>query len=162
MADPRPFRISFVCTGNICRSPTGEAIFRELAARANLGDRFEVMSSGTHGYHVGEGADPRAIAALAAAGYDGTHHRASQLSELEVNEYDLLIALDRGHEAILLSRGVAPDRIRLLTEFDPERPSDPDVFDPYYSDARAYAQVLEQIERSCVALLAHLTAMELP
>lgn len=161
MADPRPFRISFVCTGNICRSPTAEVIFRELAERANLGNRFEVMSSGTHGYHVGEGAYPRAIAALAAAGYDGSRHRASQLSELEVNEYDLLIALDRGHEAILLGRGVSPDRIRLLTEFDPERPSDPDVFDPYYSDVRVYARVLEQIERSCVALLEHLTAKEL-
>ena len=157
----RPFRLSFVCTGNICRSPMGEAIFRELAVRAGVDDCFEVMSSGTHGYHVGEGADPRALAALTAAGYDGSHHRASQLSELEVNEYDLLIALDRGHEEVLLGRGVSRDRIKLLTDFDPEQPSDPDVFDPYYSDARVYTQVLEQVERSCVALLAHLTATKL-
>ena len=155
---PQPFRLSFVCTGNICRSPMGEVIFRELAARAGAGDRFEVMSSGTHGYHVGEGADPRTVAALAAAGYDGSRHRASQLSEGEVNEYDLLIALDRGHEAILLRRGVAPDRIALLTDFDPEKPSDPDVFDPYYSDERAFARVLAQVERSCAALLDELSA----
>ena len=119
------------------------------------------MSSGTHGYHVGDGADPRTVAALATAGYDGSRHRASQLSELETDEYDLLIALDRGHEAILLRRGVAPDRIALLTDFDPEKPSDPDVFDPYCSDERACTRVLAHVERSCAALLAHLTTTEL-
>ena len=127
----QPFRLSFVCTGNICRSPMADVIFRALAERAGASDRFEVMSSGTHGYHIGEGADPRTAAALAAAGYDGNRHQASQLSETEVRDFDLLIALDRGHEQILLRRGVTPDRISLLTEFDPEQPKDPDVFDPW-------------------------------
>lgn len=152
MTGPKPFRISFVCTGNICRSPMGEAIFSELAERAGLAEQFEVRSSGTHGYHVGEGADPRTIEALAAAGYDGTAHRASQLSDTEVDSYDLLIAMDRGHERILRERGVAPERIRLLTDFDP------DVFDPYYSDGRAFERVLAQVERSCTVLLESLAA----
>lgn len=153
----QPFRLSFVCTGNICRSPMADVIFRAIAERAGASDRFEVMSSGTHGYHIGEGADPRTAAALAAAGYDGNRHQASQLSETEVRDFDLLIALDRGHEQILLRRGVTPDRIALLTEFDPEQPKDPDVFDPYYSDEQAFARVLAQIERSCAVLLTRLT-----
>lgn len=138
----------------------GEVIFRELAARAGLADRFEITSSGTHEYHVGAGADPRGVAALSKAGYDGSQHRASQLSDAEIEGCDLLIALDRGHEEILLRRGASPDRIALLTAFDPERPSDPDVFDPYYSEPHVYDEVLVQVERSCVALLAHLSKQQ--
>lgn len=135
-------RVSFVCTGNICRSPMGDVVFRAMAERAGVGDRFAVTSRGTHGYHVGGGADPRTVAALAAAGYDGRAHRAAQVSPADIAGNDLLVALDRGHE-----------RLALLTAFDPEAPADPDVFDPYYSDERAFARVLEQIERSCAALL---------
>lgn len=140
----------------------GEVIFRTLAERAGLAERFEVMSSGTHGYHIGKGADPRTVSTLRGAGYNGTKHRASQLSADEVNNYDLLIAMDRGHEAILLRRGVAPERIRLMTNFDPERPSDPDVFDPYYSDEQAFETVLAQVERSCAVLLDELTREQVP
>ena len=158
MTAPEPFRISFVCTGNICRSPMGEVIFRDLAERAGVGERFEVMSSGTHDYHIGKGADPRTVSTLHDHGYNGRNHRASQLSTDEVDNYDLLIAMDRDHEAILLSRGVAPERIRLMTEFDPEHPNDPDVFDPYYSDEQAFEIVLAQVERSCTVLLDELSA----
>jgi len=146
-------RISFVCTGNICRSPIGEVVFRSLVEEAGLAERFAVTSRGTHGFHVGDGADPRTVAALAAAGYDGSAHRAAQLSDADLAANDLLIALDRGHERIMRERGADPARVRLLTAFDPERPADPDVFDPYYSDERAFTRVLEQIERSCAVLL---------
>lgn len=152
------FRISFVCTGNICRSPMGEVVFRALAARAGLGDHVEVTSSGVHGCHAGEGADPRAVRALAAAGYDGSRHRSSRLSDTELRECDLLIAMDRGHQQEMLSRGASPERVRLLTEYDPAQPNDPDVFDPYYADDAAFETVLAQVERSCVALLAELQA----
>lgn len=146
-------RVSFVCTGNICRSPMGEVVFREMADRAGLAGRFAVTSRGTHDYHVGEGADPRTVAALATAGYDGRAHRAARLSDGDIATNDLLVALDRGHERIMRSRGAVPERLTLLTAYDPERPEDPDVFDPYYSDDRAFERVLEQVERSCAALL---------
>ena len=149
-------RISFVCTGNICRSPMGEVVFRELASRAGLADHFSVSSRGTHGYHVGDGADPRTVAALAAAGYDGTAHRASQFSAADIADNEILIALDRGHERAMLGLGAARDQVRLMTDFDPSHPHDPDVFDPYYSDERAFADVLAQVERSCQTLLAQL------
>jgi protein-tyrosine phosphatase len=153
VSDTSLLRVSFVCTGNICRSPIGEVVFRAMAEQAGLGGRFAVTSRGTHGYHVGEGADPRSVDALAAAGYDGRAHRAARLSDADIAGNDLLIALDRGHERIMRERGVAAERLALLTAFDPERPEDPDVFDPYYSDERAFARVLEQIERSCAVLL---------
>lgn len=146
-------RVNFVCTGNICRSPMGEVIFRALAEEAGLAEQFEVTSRGTHGYHIGNGADPRAITALAAAGYDGASHRAAQLSDQDIESSDLLIALDRGHERIMLDRGADPARTALLTAYDPERPSDPDVFDPYYSELPAFERVREQVERSCAVLL---------
>lgn len=158
VSTPALLRISFVCTGNICRSPMGDVVFRAMAERAGLGDRFAVTSRGTHGYHVGDGADPRTVAALAAAGYDGRAHRAAQVSPADIAGNDLLVALDRGHERRLRALGAEPGRLALLTAFDPEAPADPDVFDPYYSDERAFARVLEQIERSCAALLESTTS----
>lgn len=150
-------RISFVCSGNICRSPMGEVIFRSLAERAGIGERFRVTSRGTNGYHVGDAADPRTLVALTDAGYDGSAHRATQVSTADIAGHDLLIALDRGHERHLRGLGADPDRLSLLTAFDPERPADPDVFDPYYSDQRAFEEVLVQVERSSAVLLERLT-----
>lgn len=156
MSDTALFRLSFVCTGNICRSPMGDVIFRALASRAGVGERFAVTSRGTHDYHVGKGAHPRSVAALAAAGYDGSAHRAAQLSRGDIEANDLLIALDRGHERRMLELGAPPERVRLLTAYDPEMPEDPDVFDPYYSEAAVYDDVLAQVERSCRVLFAEL------
>lgn len=150
------FRVSFVCSGNIGRSPMGEVIFRSLAEQAGIGKRFHVTSRGTNGYHVGDGADPRTLVALTAAGYDGSGHRATQVSLADIAGHDLLIALDRGHERHLRRLGADPDRLSLLTAFDPEQPADPDVFDPYYSDQRAFEEVLVQVERSSAVLLEHL------
>lgn len=156
MSDPGLLRISFVCTGNICRSPMGEVIFRSLADRAGAADRFLITSRGTHGYHIGDGADPRTISALAAAGYDGGGHRAARLSDADIASHDLFIALDRGHERTMRDRGA--QRIELLTAYDPDRPADPDVFDPYYSDRSVFDEVLLQVERSCERLLEELSS----
>ena len=153
MTAPAPFRISFVCSGNICRSPMGEVIFRRLAEEAGLADRFAVSSRGTGDWHVGEQAAGPARAALAAAGYDGEAHRAAQLAEGDVAGADLLVALAREHQREMLARGADPERVVLLTAFDPERPEDPDVFDPYHSAQDVYDRVFRQIERSCAALL---------
>lgn len=153
-ADPsRPLRISFVCSGNICRSPMGEVVFRAMAEQAGLGERFVVTSRGTHGSHAGEPADPRTLVALTAAGYDGTAHRAAQVTTADVADHDLLIAMDRGHEQRLRALGADPERLSLLTAFDPEHPADPDVFDPYYSEQNAFDAVLAQVERSSAVLL---------
>ena len=158
MTTPEKLRISFVCTGNICRSPMAEVIFRELAERAGVADRFDITSRGTHDYHIGKGADPRTVIALANAGYDGSAHRAAQLSDADIADHDVLVALDRGHAEIMAGRGAGATQVTLFTIDDPAQPEDPDVFDPYYSDQQAFDEVLVQIERTSAVLLERLTA----
>lgn len=149
-----PQHIQFVCLGNICRSPMADVIFRALAEKQGYGDRFEVTSSGIGNWHEGDGADPRTVAALARAGYDGSAHVAHQVTPADVTRTDLFIALDRTHLRALQEMGA--DNIKLLSEFDSEA-TNPDVFDPYHSDDSVFDDVLTQIERSCSELLKHVT-----
>jgi protein-tyrosine phosphatase len=149
-----PYRVTFVCTGNICRSPMAEHIFRHHAEQEGLD--VEVDSSGTGHWHVGDPADERAVAVLRRAGYRSSH-RARQFEASWFDRYDLILALDRGHRTDLLR--LAPDeearrKIRLLREFDP-RARDLDVADPYYSRDSAFDEVREQIEAAVPGLLDH-------
>jgi protein-tyrosine phosphatase len=155
----QPFRVSFVCTGNICRSPMAEVVLRSLAERAGLGDRIAIESAATGDWHVGEQADQRTIDALERRGYDGTHHRARQFDAADFPALDLVVAFDRGQARIL--RNQAPssvdlDKVRLLLEFDPELAPLQDVPDPYYSDDATFDRVLGMIERSTSALFRQL------
>ena len=157
------YRICFVCTGNICRSPAAEVVVRALAEQTG-GSGVLVDSAGTGDWHVGQSADPRARRALTAAGYDGRAHRARQFDPAWFRERDLIVALDRGHAQLL--RSWAPDddarsRVRLLRSFDPavEVPEeDPliDVVDPYYDGDDAFTVMVEQIEAAGAGLLARL------
>ncbi len=158
-SDSEPYRLSFVCTGNICRSPMADVVFRRLVVEAGLDDRIAVRSSGTGSWHVGEGADPRTVAALEVRGFDGSSHIAAQFAAEEFAELDLILALDRSHLSAL--RALAPDaaaegRIRLLRDFDPE-PGDGEVPDPYYGEDARFGEVLAMIERSCAGLIAAVT-----
>ena len=158
MSVPDAFRVVFVCTGNICRSPMAEVVFRELAAQAGLADRVVSTSAGTGDWHVGERADHRTLAALERRGYDGSAHRARQFDLDAFRDNDLIVALDRSHERVL--RQWAPedghrDRISLLLSFDPTAPG-PDVPDPYYADARMFDDVLGMIESASRALFRQL------
>src|SRR6266700_1259877 len=100
------FGVLFVCTGNICRSPTAEAIFRKLAAQAGLADVIHADSAGTHGYHIGEPPDPRAQDAAAKRGYDLGGLRARRFEQADFQRFELILAMDRDHHSILL--GMAP------------------------------------------------------
>jgi protein-tyrosine phosphatase len=158
------FRICFVCTGNICRSPMAEIVMRRLVEGAGPTDRVHVDSAGTGDWHTGERADRRALSVLASAGYDGLGHRARQFDPRWFGERDLVIALDRGHLRTLTS-WAADDtqrrRIHLLRSFDPalgENPPELDVADPYYDGIPAFTAVLEQVEAACAGLLARVRA----
>ncbi|AZA11848.1 low molecular weight protein-tyrosine-phosphatase [Corynebacterium gerontici] len=135
--------VVFVCTGNICRSPMGEVILRDAVEREGLGQQVHVSSCGTGGWHIGQGADRRALSALRHKGFDGSAHKAAQIGE-EAEHADLLIALDRGHQQALLKLGYDPERIRLLRSFDPQADTE-DVEDPYYGDAKDFATARDQI-----------------
>ena len=163
MSHPGPYRICFVCSGNICRSPMAEAVLRQLVADAGLTGRIEVDSAGTGDWHIGERADRRAVSALVESGYPDDDHRARQFDRSWFGSRDLIIALDRGHHRNLLAW--APDetqraKVHLLRSFDPAlgRAAGAallDVADPYYDGPAMFREVLEQIEAAAAGLLAH-------
>lgn len=142
--------VSFVCTGNICRSPVAALVFREWLSREGLSTSVTVSSAGTGGWHVGDPADPRAMKTLADNGYP-TDHVAAQVGTHHLDA-DLLVALDSGH-ARSLRRMVDPHRVRLLRSFDPDADG-VDVPDPYYGDDSGFAEVLVMVEAAMPGLLA--------
>lgn len=153
-----PFRVVFVCTGNICRSPMAEVVFRECADAAGLGSRVSSSSAATGDWHVGERADQRTLEALQRAGYDGSTHRARQFTHADFARSDLVVALDRSHERIL--HGWArdetdADKIALLLSFDPSART-LDVPDPYYAGPGMFDEVLAMIESASRALFRQL------
>src|SRR5574341_189987 len=140
--DTRAKRLLFVCTGNICRSPLAEAIFRHQAEQAGRAADFEVDSAGTHDYHVGERADARARRVGEGRGVAVTS-RARELRDADFQRFDLILAMDRGHLRELRGRCPVPlrDRIRLMREFG--EPAGGDVPDPYYSGEEAFEEVFD-------------------
>jgi protein-tyrosine phosphatase len=148
----------FVCLGNICRSPTAEAVMAGLLADEGLDDRVHVDSAGTGSWHVGHPADPRSRAAAAERGIALTS-RARQVTEADFERFDLLLAMDRQNAADL--RALAPDdaaasKVRLLREFDAAaaRDGDLDVPDPYHGGPRGFEHVLDLVDAACRGLLA--------
>jgi len=147
--------VLFVCTGNICRSPMAEVVFREGCSRLEveggrrLSDLVSVESAGTANWHTGEEMDPRARAALDAAGFVAPGSLALQISEAQLERADLVIALDRGHRAELhrLAPTAAVSLLRWWAEGE-----DLDVPDPYFGDRAAFDECLELIEPGCRAL----------
>jgi len=150
--------VLFVCTGNICRSPTAEGVFRHHVRTAGLADRFGQDSCGTHGYHIGDPPDSRAIDTAARRGYDLADLRARQLQADDFDRFDLLLGMDEGHIARMLK--VAPanrqDRIQLLMDFATEAPRS-DVPDPYYGGQGDFEDALDLIEVGVRSLLNTLT-----
>jgi len=152
-------RVLFVCTGNICRSPTAEGVFRKLVADAGLADLIEADSAGTHGYHVGEAPDRRSRAAAAARGYDLAGLRARQIARDDFHHFDLIIALDRDHHEIL-SRLAPPStghKLCMLMEFARHSAGD-EVPDPYYGGPHGFEVVLDLVEDAAEGLLDRLRA----
>ena len=112
-----PLHVTFICSGNICRSPMAEKMFAHQLSERGLAGAVRVTSAGTGGWHAGEPADRRASHVLRAHGYPSTH-RAAQVDDDHLSA-DLVIALGRNHLRILTYMGVDADRVRMLRSFDP-------------------------------------------
>ena len=156
---PEVFRICFVCTGNICRSPMAERVFERIAGDAGFDRSIGVLSAGTGDWHVGEPADHRTLAALSSRGYDGSGHRAKQFEPEWFGDLDLVITFDRSQDRVLRSwvhEEEHRSKIQPLLSFDPEQASLGDVPDPYYSDPGHFDRVLTMIERACHSLFAQI------
>jgi protein-tyrosine phosphatase len=153
-------RLLFVCMGNICRSPTAEAVMRDLVTREGLDGAIEIDSAGTGAWHLGEPPDPRSTAAAKARGIvmEGA---ARQVTDADFEAYDLLLAADEQNVAAL--RAVAPDdgaaaKVVLLRAFDPAAVAagDVEVPDPYYGGASGFDDVLDMVDAACRGLLERL------
>jgi protein-tyrosine phosphatase len=155
-----PVRVCFVCTGNICRSPTAEVVLRAKLAGTGWADRVVVDSAGTGPWHAGKDMDPRARQALSRHGYPAEVHVARQFQAEDFAGRDHVIALDAGHVARLgqLARlaedpADAAASISLLRSYDPAADGDLDVPDPYYDGEQEFEAALAQIEAACDGLV---------
>ena len=142
--------VLFVCTGNICRSPMAEGVFRSMVQRADLDAVFIIDSAGTYAGHAGEPPSLLALKAAARRGYDISGLRARPVMAADIGRFDHVLAMDRGHLAEL--RRLAP---RGLTE-RPQMFSRFDVADPYGGTERDYERALDRIEAGCRGLFSAL------
>ncbi len=157
-----PVRVCFVCSGNICRSPTAEVALNRVAAGTGRSELVAVDSAGTGSWHAGDDMDERSRRTMSQAGWDVPAHVAKQFTPADFATRDVIVALDTGHYNVLWWLAAeTPDveaaraKIMMLRAFDPElAPGEPpEVGDPYYGGRGGFSEVLEQVERSCAALL---------
>jgi len=143
--------------GNICRSPTAEAVFRALAAREAPNLAIEIDSAGTASYHIGDPPDRRSQEAARRRGYDMSALRARTVAPEDFERFDFILAMDRENLHVL-HRDAPPtvrERIRLFLEFAPESDTT-EVPDPYYGGANGFEHVLDLVEAASRGLLQHL------
>lgn len=146
--------VLFVCLGNICRSPTAHAVFRQLAADAGL--TVSVESAGTSASHKGEAPDARSIKAAPAYSFKGLRSR--PVLDQDFNDYDLILAMDKQNLADLQRRCPSEQqhKLKLLLSYHPDFPTIAEVPDPYYGGPRGFDFVLQLIEVACAELVAEL------
>ena len=140
-------KILFVCTGNICRSPSAEAVLRASLTSQGREQEFLIDSAGTHGYHIGERPDERAVISAQARGIDMTSIRARKVMVEDFNIFDLIIAMDQGHFKILHDLKPEPCRaeLKMFYEFCSVFKGQ-DVPDPYYGGKQDFEIMMDIIQ----------------
>lgn len=152
-----PYKIVFVCLGNICRSPTGEGIMQHLVNEAGLEEYFEIDSAGTSAWHSGEPANSKSRSVAESYGVK-LLSRARQVASSDLDYFDLIIAMDYSNKKELLKMAHTSDqksKVVLMRDFD-STPQDGNVPDPYYGGLSGFDNVFKIVKRSCEALLAAL------
>lgn len=149
-----PYRICFVCLGNICRSPTGEGVMQHEVIQQGLGSYFEIDSAGTAAYHVGERANSKSRKVAEEYGVK-LNSTARKFEPSDLDYYDLVLAMDRQNFQDVKGMAKVPEhhnKIHLLREFDSD-PDDFEVPDPYYGGINGFYNVFEVVQRSCRGLV---------
>lgn len=154
--------VLFVCMGNICRSPTAEAVFRSYVKKAGLDDRIHIDSAGTVDYHVGAAPDARAQQAAQQRGYDMSMLRGRQVEVEDFSRFDYVLAMDNLNLVTLerLRPHEAKSHLGLLLEFS-EHHREWEVPDPYYGGTDGFERVLDMVEEAATGLLQHIRQQHL-
>ena len=147
-------KLLLVCTGNICRSPTAEAVMRHRLLWAEKSDLFQLDSAGVQSHHIGQAPDVRTQAVAVKRGVRMEDLKARQISFEDFKEFDLLLAMDKSHYHWL--RAMAPtgtaEKVKLYLEYAGIR-QPLEVPDPYYGETEDFEAVLEVIERATDLLI---------
>lgn len=154
-SDRKPFRVLFVCMGNICRSPAAEIVFRKQVADAGRSADFSIDSAGTIGIHAGKGPDARMAATLKSRGY-AIAGKSRQIRASDLDAFDLILVMDEDNLAdvrALDRRHLHHDRIHLFTDYCTEHEAN-EVPDPYYGGQAGFEKVVDLVEDAAAGLLA--------
>ncbi len=163
-------KVLFVCLGNICRSPSAEAVFQGLVDDRAYSELIKVDSCGTAAYHVGEPPDPRSILAAEARGYEISHLRARQFTSNDFFNFDYILCMDNSNLSNVLDQQPLEEsdkrqgklaEVSLLLDFFDGGESGLEVPDPYYGGDRGFDQVLDLIETAGKNLLDHILQQDL-
>ncbi|MDD3107787.1 MAG: low molecular weight phosphotyrosine protein phosphatase [Alistipes sp.] len=153
------YKILFVCLGNICRSPSAEAVFRDTLQKAGMAQQIEIDSAGIIGYHEGEAADARMQRHAAQRGYRLTSI-SRPIRATDFDRFDLVIGMDDQNLRDLRRKMPPRSRAKIckMTDFCVHR-SAHEVPDPYYGGAAGFEQVLDLLEDASQGLLQHLQSL---
>lgn len=155
---PGTLSVLFVCTGNICRSPTAEGVFRHLVTADGRGSSFHIDSAGTQGFHAGESPDPRASFTAARHGVDLTVLRARAVTKADLSRFGLVLAMDGTHLDHLnrLAARTPGASAEIALFLDYAGMGWADVPDPYYGSGEGFEQVFDLIHLGCTRVLKRL------
>jgi protein-tyrosine phosphatase len=151
----RVVEISFVCLGNICRSPLAQGVFQDLVNQKKLEQKIIVTSAGTGGWHIGDLPDERMRRTAQSKGIQ-LESRARQFQSADFNRFNLILAMDHSNLARLeeiAPSNLSPEKLMLFRSFDPECNGNQDVPDPYYGGAKGFEEVYSMVKRTCPPLL---------
>lgn len=147
----------FVCTGNLCRSPTAQAVFTHVVAQARLGRRIVAVSAGTHVGHSGDPPDARAVRAAARRGYDMSRIRTRPLRAADYKRFDYLLAMDERNLAHLVQDCPPAHRQKAELFMRYSAACEPvPIPDPYFGPAQGFERVLDMVEDAAQGLLRHI------
>ena len=151
-------KVLFVCMGNICRSPTAEAVFRHHVKAAGVDHLIEVDSAGTHAYHIGNPPDERSQRTALKRGYKMDDLRARAVETGDFEEFDYILAMDKENLQLLKQRSPRHyhEKIRLFMHYGANHDGDTEVPDPYFGGHQGFELVLDMVEEASQGLLAHL------